>query len=63
MFRNLSLSHNICHVVPELCRLKYMKNFRIPYLERSVELPFNIVLFLLNTFSRMLHLDIFHPGL
>lgn len=36
MFRNLSLFHNICHVVlvPRLCRLKYMKTFRIPYLER-----------------------------
>jgi hypothetical protein len=65
MFRNLSLSHNICHVVPRLCRLKYeyMKTFRIPYLERRVQVPFIIVLFLLNTFSRILHLDIVYAGL
>jgi hypothetical protein len=60
MFRNLSLSHNICHVVPRLCRLKYMKTFRIPYLERRVQVPLIIFLFLLDTFSRIIHLDIFH---
>jgi len=36
-----------------------MKTFRIPCLECRVQVPLTIVLFLLDTFSRILHIHIF----
>lgn len=35
-----------------------MKTFRIPYLERRVQVPLIIILFLLDTLSRILHLHL-----